>query len=405
MSRPLSMTASTSLTEELDKLEQSITLTLQEIDHNFSRAHAIVNSSILPIVEKYATHSNAVCEGSQFWKRIFEASANVSLSGVEEQNEEENYLSTYSPEKNKKYDSGSTSVSDDEMHYSEKEDDHEPHNDDNDDNDAEDDSFLENADFTGSTPRVSKIDRTRKGSHQTEHGPLIEDSKNESHEKKSDINSPATPSHVSRIFNVSKQQALSLSSPESDLLSLTQNRPGPDPLLHRVLDKNYRLQATPIVATRKKNITNIKSTWRDLESPVSSPPAPVPQLHADLFSSPTVPQHSKLPTTHTPGTNARTPINISLENSAIQLSKKDEISWESDSEEDAEGIYRELGMSPPKTIQFILPQSKILQTPAREASQRIVQDLLATAGVGFNTSDTEDSPSLVVRNLIDDDDF
>jgi hypothetical protein len=54
-----------SLTEELEKLEQSITLTLQEIDHNFSRAHRIVTSSILPIVEQYAEHSNAVWEGSK----------------------------------------------------------------------------------------------------------------------------------------------------------------------------------------------------------------------------------------------------------------------------------------------------------------------------------------------------
>lgn len=72
------------LTEELEKLEQSITLTLQgkiyscqcnskrcglttttEIDHNFSRAHRIVTSSILPIVEQYAEHSKNVWEGSK----------------------------------------------------------------------------------------------------------------------------------------------------------------------------------------------------------------------------------------------------------------------------------------------------------------------------------------------------
>ena len=64
MSRASSV-RSTSLTEELDKLEQSITLTLQEIDHNFSRAHQVVTSSILPIVEKYSEHSSAVWEGSK----------------------------------------------------------------------------------------------------------------------------------------------------------------------------------------------------------------------------------------------------------------------------------------------------------------------------------------------------
>ena len=33
------------------------------------------------------------------------------------------------------------------------------------------------------------------------------------------------------------------------------------------------------------------------------------------------------------------------------------------SDEDPEGVYAELGMSPPKTIQFSMPQSKLMQTP------------------------------------------
>jgi len=112
------------LTEELEKLEQSITLTLQgklpalpietlnwpllsplilktpftEIDHNFSRAHRIVTTSILPIVEQYAGHSKNVWEGSKFWKQFFEASANVSLSGYEETPPEDATLTTTSTE-------------------------------------------------------------------------------------------------------------------------------------------------------------------------------------------------------------------------------------------------------------------------------------------------------------------
>lgn len=39
-----------------------------EIDHNFSRAHRIVTSSILPIIEQYAEHSNNVWEGSKVWR-------------------------------------------------------------------------------------------------------------------------------------------------------------------------------------------------------------------------------------------------------------------------------------------------------------------------------------------------
>lgn len=74
-----------SLTEELEKLEQSITLTLQgnlthwdvnkplyrqpdswtEIDQNFSQAHRIVTTSILPLVEQYTEHSRDVWEGAK----------------------------------------------------------------------------------------------------------------------------------------------------------------------------------------------------------------------------------------------------------------------------------------------------------------------------------------------------
>ena len=40
-------------------------LTGAEIDHNFSRAHRIVTTNILPIVEQYGKHSEAVWEGSK----------------------------------------------------------------------------------------------------------------------------------------------------------------------------------------------------------------------------------------------------------------------------------------------------------------------------------------------------
>lgn len=56
---------SLTLTEELERLEQQITLTLQEIDSNFSQAHRTVTSGILPIVEQCAKHSNQVWEGSK----------------------------------------------------------------------------------------------------------------------------------------------------------------------------------------------------------------------------------------------------------------------------------------------------------------------------------------------------
>jgi DASH complex subunit ASK1 len=54
-----------SLTAELERIEQKITLTLQEIDHNFARAHRIVTTSILPVVERYGRGSEEVWEGAK----------------------------------------------------------------------------------------------------------------------------------------------------------------------------------------------------------------------------------------------------------------------------------------------------------------------------------------------------
>lgn len=85
MARPSAPGRNLSLTEELERLEQSITLTLQgkyhllphannthrhthawlEIDHNFSKSHRIVTTSILPLVEQYGENSRAVWEASK----------------------------------------------------------------------------------------------------------------------------------------------------------------------------------------------------------------------------------------------------------------------------------------------------------------------------------------------------
>jgi DASH complex subunit ASK1 len=98
--------------------------------------------------------------------------------------------------------------------------------------------------------------------------------------------------------------------------------------------------------------------------------------------------------------------------------------WDSDDDMDYDD--EDIGPSPPKTMQFHIPQSRLMRTPgkftltfhfnclrpnlstfiAREASRRIVTDLLATAGAGDITDDIDDeqSPSVIRRmeNLEDD---
>lgn len=418
-----------------------------EIDHNFSKAHRIVTTSILPLVEQYGEHSKNVWEASkvrnnthqtptschgvankpgtkkliQFWKQFFEASANVSLSGYEEladettQAEEETALeestSDYHTNTN-----NTTEEEDDEQtrtpqrqHY---------HDEDKDETSRIEDSILEDLTITGSTPRpppassstqqqqpqfagfgsaYQELRRELKGEKAVfkDDLPLLSDEEDEYQDKL-----PIT----TRIPDMS----MTPRSPTSTLHSTTtannnhNNHKSKDLLLHRVLDKNYRLQATPLKNSmfspkrvgrgtpqqRKGEEQDEDRTRRALwaESPQSSPEMAVPKLRSDLYMSPrgrlgagTAAAAAQPP--RTPGVSVQTPAkkrDIFAEAKGKGKGRAlDEIRWDSDEEEigydiddyededDEDGTTGNVfgGMSPPKTIQFALPASKLMQTP------------------------------------------
>lgn len=171
---------------------------------------------------------------------------------------------------------------------------------------------------------------------------------------------------------------------DDDIFSTT--RKNKDPLLHRLLDKNYRIQATPHkptgVSPIKWKVTEKASqqdkgkgklpAWQE-DSPQSSPEMAKPTMRSAAFMSPVKYPHGvggrqrpvpMLGGPRTPGVSVQTPAtarkvrDVYAEESRGRQ-RDEEISWESD-EDDMYG-----GMSPPKTIQFALPPSKLLQTPGK----------------------------------------
>jgi len=126
------------------------------------------------------------------------------------------------------------------------------------------------------------------------------------------------------------------------------------PLLHRVLDNNWRLQATPL-STAKRSI------YADLDA-LSSPPAP--EITSQIFSP--------------------SPMGKLLKTPLTQRQKKSDRLDDSDDDED--DFKKELGMSPPVTMQFSLPASKLMKTPAKTAAMSIVEEVLRTAGAGRDVS-------------------
>ncbi|KAF2861606.1 hypothetical protein K470DRAFT_245062 [Piedraia hortae CBS 480.64] len=400
MSRPRPLT----LTEELERLEQSITLTLQEIDSNFNSAHRIVTSSILPIIEQYAHNSTQVWEGSKFWKQFFESSANVSLSGYDEPVTGEQVGAQSQPQ-------------------------------------AESDS---------ATPTATPQPPVSPGDETTETGQTDETTRSALSESDSELQSPtqttgrrstpvlAPPSTIeqstkrgpsprkytgtnplghgprtpSREASLPRREA-SLHQRETTLPPRTVNpknetshpthptspEKNTDPLLHRsVLDKNYRVQVTP----------HRNQTTTDLWS--SSPIEEAPQLRSDLFSpikQPRTPGVSVLTpykkvggaalpgggATIPPGTTPRGITStgrrlFSPQDKTFTNTTRGNVFGTPAGDGESEGEDTLFGMSPPKTMQFSIPQSRVMQTPAREASRRIVEELMFTAGVDGSDSES-----------------
>ncbi|KAK9420213.1 putative DASH complex subunit Ask1-domain-containing protein [Seiridium unicorne] len=435
MSRP-GPSRNLTLTEELEKLEQSITLTLQEIDHNFSKAHRIVTSSILPLVEQYGEHSKNVWEASKFWKQFFEASANVSLSGYEElANEADAARVTdadqttqiidtttsddYTPEDHEQDITGDQSAYEDRAQHRHVE-----------------DSLLDDGSLSGGTPRPPAT-KSMKTMQFADMDSPYETLRRELKSEAASARSHAFPPEVEEDEDEDTMQLpgmatqarlpdMSMTPRSSSMLEAPtpmQDRDAKgkskDPLLHRVLDKNYRIQATPhrlspvklpvgraapFGGADDKDMTR-RALWQD--SPMSSPEIAAPTLRTNLYSAASPLKARGLargrgdgPRTpgvsvQTPGTARKTRDVFAEEKGKGKRDPRD-YDWSDDDDDDeTDGVFG--GMSPPKTIQFALPPSKLLQTPAREASKRIVDDILLTAGAApqYLEEDEEYSPTMV----------
>ncbi|KAJ4405564.1 hypothetical protein N0V85_004645 [Neurospora sp. IMI 360204] len=461
------------LTEELEKLEQSITLTLQEIDSNFSRAHRIVTTNILPLVEQYGEHSKSVWESTKFWKQFFEASANVSLSGYEElANGNETTVLNSNEESTSAHDqttpartphpqsagrSHDITIEDESSTFNARAQDQGRQR-------TTNDSVLTDTgdDLSGSTPRppatksipsrpqFANLDSPYEQLRRRELKAAAEANKTPGFVSGSggdameDDNSELIfQQHTARLPDMSMTPHRAQNTPFGD----QQQRGGTankDPILHRMPDRNYRVGATPHKGhqasgvspikwkvTEKKPLLDPKSKgkakedrplWQD--SFMSSPEMEVPQLRSAAFMSPirsayrgntraAAAAYAARTAPRTPGLSVQTPMagrktkdvfSVNAANATnagktpipkgtVEAKKRylEEIDGESDSEQDPFG-----GMSPPKTIQFALPPSKLLQTPAREASKKIVENLLLTAGE--MPEESEFSPSVVKMN-------
>ncbi len=335
-----------SLTAELERLEQSITLTLQEIDHNFSKCHRIIVGSILPEVERYACSSKDVWKRSVFWKQFFETSANVSLSGYEElaNPEEDNTSASYSHMKDEsKLIRTFTS------------------------------SFILNEsseeNYSPARQQSTPIGVQRHGLERTREHPWADINSPYEHFKddfsdsflsnnKSLSANGSKPLFTERIrdspVGLDHSPGLGLIQ-QSDPILTTRTPVPPVPpkeedrvLLHRVLNNKWTIQATPKAGKSRVK----KESWSRQQQDISIPSSSSfeqPSLQSRIFHDTQITE---------------------------KVSRRLERQSGSNSDSDSDTTSLPVGMSPPVTVQFSLPEMNIIRTPARLVARGLVDDIL-----------------------------
>ncbi|KAH9056904.1 DASH complex subunit Ask1-domain-containing protein [Lactarius vividus] len=71
--------ANASVNDQIDQIDQLITLKLQDIDANFSKMQQVLSNRILPAVKRFAIGTEPVREVAKFWTSFFEHAAQVHI--------------------------------------------------------------------------------------------------------------------------------------------------------------------------------------------------------------------------------------------------------------------------------------------------------------------------------------
>ena len=315
----------------------------------------------------------------QFWKQFFEASANVSLSGYEDQNNDETTGADEStamredtsiqqtPSRNETL---ATDEGADDQSYQQAQD--------------NDESLFDDGELSGSTPRVPPATKTAQ-----ELASPYESLKREMREQEGEGEGEGDQTTVlggdeesTVLFAQRTAKLPDITLTPRQLIEKSGGQQsaqrGKDPLLHRILDKNYRIQATPHKPALR--VSPLKSKGKERaepakwdDTPMSSPEIAVPKLRGEAFMSPykagararAAAQGPRTPgvSVQTPGTARKTRDALAGRTPAGKQGDEVEIDWDIGEEVDEDDVDLYAGMSPPKTIQFALPPSKLLQTP------------------------------------------
>ncbi|KAJ7650710.1 DASH complex subunit Ask1-domain-containing protein [Roridomyces roridus] len=70
--------------DQIEQMEQLITIKLQHIDENFSKINSVLANKILPAVKRYAADTKPVREAANFWVSFYERAAEIRIPSYDD---------------------------------------------------------------------------------------------------------------------------------------------------------------------------------------------------------------------------------------------------------------------------------------------------------------------------------
>ncbi|ODV97486.1 hypothetical protein PACTADRAFT_82968 [Pachysolen tannophilus NRRL Y-2460] len=372
-------------TLELEKLEQEITLTLQDMDRNLSKSNKILNDNVIPIIQEYSKNSKNLWANVSFWKNFFEDSANVQFSGADNYDDlvngggSGNNMENANQDRNSVVDKGersspikseidelgssfannsiSTNTADNiqQRYYNQinttanNDNDNNNNNPDEDDDEGEDDSGHGNySKFPSSTPNRKRVPRSPKPNMNPSSSPTTYNVNKTIFNKENAYDSvdnlkPPTPTHQ-------------ISSPTK----LSTNRIFTSVNEKRALTPNKRFQVRPVISSSNNRFSN----------------------QHDAFSSPDIPSPPKI-------------------TSMVSPTKNKQLLGGIGDNDDSNSIN--IVNSPPRTIHFAPSKQELKKTPSRVAARNKTHDMLEIVGGNDSSSMVQNPPQFTLPNTIGND--
>ncbi|KAF5362892.1 hypothetical protein D9758_007153 [Tetrapyrgos nigripes] len=381
--------------DQIEQIEQLITLKLQNIDENFSKIHHILTSRILPALKRYSAGTQPVREAAKFWVEFYEAAAQIRIPTYDD------YETVNEEPSERSEQTESREESQEESHEESETEVHEPSQAEKHERSVapSDSSFMPEQAAFASTPAARRIASTQ-GSFATQQFDTTESSWSASME------SPLVKlDREIKDFTEEEESDTGLSSTPSKLAKTPFNSLTSDPSQSRSIratDKGKEKEQSLLRSVFRQNLYSHHDNSSLPPGVSTSPLRPKSKLNTPVppkESNPYIPPNSKpkdwnglVDLRHTP---ISTPGHRSLRPGSHRKPATPagvDIDWDDD---DSFGLPP--GMSPPKFMSPARPPPKassstaagagvgvgvglkLGQSPAKSAAARITRDLLRDA--------------------------